>query len=67
MVDIFGYTSPYGQLPDLSNVNSSHDLCFTYNGTSSGVHVPNCYFISDNTTSLTLCDATSTVFAMSIP
>jgi len=67
MVDVFEYTSPYGQLPDLSNVNPSHDLCFTYNGTTSGVRVPNCDFISDNRTGLTLCDATSAVFAMSIP
>ena len=59
----------YGLLPDLSKVHPDHDVCFTYNGTTSGVRVPDdgCNFISDHRTGLTFCDATSAVFAMSMP
>jgi len=67
IVDVYEYSSSYGELPDLSNINPGHDLCFTYNGTTSGVCVPDCDFISDKRTGLTLCDATSAVFAMPLP
>ncbi len=61
------YAADYGQLPDLSRVNFEHDLVFTWNGTTSGVKVPGGDFIPSNREGLTICDATSAVFAMDIP
>jgi phosphoserine aminotransferase len=54
----------FGLLPDLSQANSDHDIVFTFNGTTSGVKVPNLDWISANRQGLTLCDATSGIFAM---
>ena len=60
-------SADYGQLPDLSQTNSDHDIVFTWNGTTSGVKVDNGDWISDERQGLTICDATSAVFAMEMP
>jgi len=61
------FTADYGQLPDLTQTSPDHDICFTWNGTTSGVCVPNGDWISDERTGLTLNDATSAAFAMDLP
>ena len=61
------FTAPYGQLPDLGQADPAHDIVFAWNGTTSGVRVPNGDWIRDDRQGLTLCDATSAVFAMDIP
>lgn len=67
-VEVNEYTADYGDIPDLNKANPDHDICFTFNGTTSGVRVPEgCDFISDSRTGLTLCDATSACFAMNMP
>jgi phosphoserine aminotransferase len=68
IVEVNEYTADYGEIPDLSLANPDHDICFTFNGTTSGVRVPDgCNFISDNRKGITLCDATSACFAMDMP
>ncbi len=59
--------APYGEIADFAPVNFDNDVVFVWNGTTSGVKVPNGDWIPSNRAGLTLCDATSAVFAMDMP
>ena len=66
-IDATTHTADYGEIVDMAALNYDNDVCFTWNGTTSGVRVPNGDMIPSDRAGLTLCDATSAAFAQNLP